>query len=49
MDYAQAKKLLESKNQTQLLRYYDELDETGKANLLSAIENISWDFKGMFG
>ncbi|MBQ3221746.1 MAG: UTP--glucose-1-phosphate uridylyltransferase [Clostridia bacterium] len=45
MTYEQAKALLESKGQAQLLRYYDELDEAGKANLLEAIENISWDFE----
>ena len=45
MTYQQAKNLLEEKNQTQLLSYYDELDEQGKANLLQCIENISWDFE----
>ena len=45
MNYQQAKKLLEEKKQTQLLAYYDELDDAGKANLLQAIENISWDFE----
>ena len=45
MNYEQAKALLESKGQTQLLRYYDELDENGKAKLLTAIENINWDFE----
>ena len=45
MNYAQAKALLESKNQAHLLQYYDELDEAGKATLLDAIENISWDFE----
>ena len=45
MNYEQAKSLLEQKGQTQLLRYYDELDETGKAKLLSAIGNINWDFE----
>ncbi len=45
MTYEQAKKLLEEKKQTQLLTYYDELDEAGKAKLLQAIENISWDFE----
>ena len=48
MTYQQAKALLESKGQTQLLRYYDELDEAGKANLLAAIENINWDFEDDF-
>ena len=45
MQYEQAKRLLEEKGQTQLLAYYDELDEEGKKNLLTAIENISWDFE----
>ncbi len=45
MTYAQAKALLEKKGQTQLLRYYDELDEAGKSNLLAAIENVNWDFE----
>ncbi|MBE7085474.1 MAG: UDPGP type 1 family protein [Clostridiales bacterium] len=45
MTYEQIKKLLEGKGQTQLLRYYAELDETGKQNLLSSIENIVWDFE----
>ena len=29
MNYQQAKELLEKKGQTQLLKYYDELDEEG--------------------
>jgi len=45
MTYQEAKTLLENKGQTQLLAYYDELDEAGKAKLLTAIENISWDFE----
>lgn len=45
MTYAQAKALLEAKEQTQLLQYYDELDEAGKAKLLDAIENLNWDFE----
>ena len=45
MNYQQAKELLEKKGQTQLLKYYDELDEGGKQNLLTAIENIGWDFE----
>ncbi len=45
MTYQQAKTLLESKGQLQLLRCYDELDEAGKAKLLAAIENINWDFE----
>lgn len=45
MTYEKAKQLLEEKKQTQLLRYYDELDEAGKKNLLAGIENIVWDFE----
>ena len=45
MTFEQAKALLEEKNQTQLLQYYDELTETEKAELLDAISNISWDFE----
>ncbi|MBO4939706.1 MAG: UTP--glucose-1-phosphate uridylyltransferase [Clostridia bacterium] len=45
MQYQEAKALLESKGQTQLLKYYDELDENGKATLLSAIENLNWEFE----
>lgn len=45
MTYAQAKALLEEKGQTQLLKYYDELDEAGKAKLLTAIENLNWSFE----
>ncbi len=45
MTYTQAKMLLEQKGQTQLLAYYDELDEHGKAKLLSSIEQINWDFE----
>ena len=45
MQYQEAKALLERKGQTQLLKYYDELDAAGKENLLSAIENLNWDFE----
>lgn len=45
MDFESAKTLLAQKGQTQLLKYYDELDENGKKNLLDAIGNISWDFE----
>ena len=45
MTYEQAKTLLEQKGQTQLLRYYDELSEESKQKLLTAIENINWDFE----
>ena len=45
MNYQEAKTLLGQKGQTQLLAYYDELDESGKAKLLDAIANISWEFE----
>ena len=45
MNYSQAKELLENKGQAHLLRYYDELDEAGKSNLLNAIGNINWEFE----
>lgn len=45
MTFERAQALLTEKGQTQLLKYYDELDAQGKANLLTAIENINWDFE----
>ena len=45
MNYQQAKALLEEKGQAHLLRYYDELDEAGKANLLGAIAELNWEFE----
>ena len=45
MKFEDAKKLLKEKNQEQLLKFYDELDDSQKENLLTAIENISWDFE----
>lgn len=42
MDYIQAKKLLESEGQTQLLDYYDELTEEQKQRLLSDISGIDF-------
>ncbi len=45
MTYEKAKALLEEKGQSQLLKYYGELDEAGKANLLEAIANIDWSFE----
>ena len=41
MDFNQTKLFLETKGQTQLLRYFDELDEVGKQKLLCAIEKTS--------
>ncbi len=45
MTYAQAKELLEKKGQAHLLQYYEELDGAGKERLLTAIENINWEFE----
>ncbi|MBQ5930271.1 MAG: UTP--glucose-1-phosphate uridylyltransferase [Clostridia bacterium] len=45
MNYQQAKALLEQKGQTQLLKYYDELSAESQAKLLTAIENLNWDFE----
>lgn len=40
MGYEEIKSILEEKGQTQLLRFYDELDRTGKAELLESISRI---------
>lgn len=45
MNYKETKALLEEKGQTQLLKYYDELDETGRETLLDGIESIDWSFE----
>ena len=45
MTYEQAKFLLEAKGQTHLLKYYDELSAESQAKLLTAIENLNWDFE----
>ncbi len=45
MTYEQAKALLQEKDQMQLLKYYDELDVAGKERLLTAIENLNWEFE----
>lgn len=45
MDFNQVKKLLEQKDQTQLLKYYDKLDDAGKERLLSLIAEIDWSFE----
>lgn len=42
MTYQEAKLLLEEKEQTQLLKYYDTLDEASRQNLLCQIENLDW-------
>lgn len=44
MTYEQAKALLKEKGQEQLLRFYDDLDEGGKARLLAGIGKIDWSF-----
>jgi len=38
-----AKKLLQDKNQEQILKYFDSLNETSKQELLKQIENINWN------
>ena len=45
MTYEQAKSLLEAKGQTHLLKYYGELSPESQAKLLTAIENLNWDFE----
>ncbi len=45
MNCNEAKALLEEKGQTQLLKYYEELDEVGKRRLLDSIANIDWSFE----
>ncbi len=42
MDYIKAKKLLEKYGQQHLLRYYDELSDGERAELLSAISEIDF-------
>ena len=41
--YDEAKKLLQDKNQEQVLRYFDSLNEAEKQELLRQIENINWN------
>ncbi|MBP5603179.1 MAG: UDPGP type 1 family protein [Treponema sp.] len=43
MTFDDAKKLLQDKNQEQVLRYFDSLNETAKQELLRQIENINWN------
>ena len=45
MTYEKTKEFLKEKRQGQLLRFYDELDETEKKRLLSEIERIDWSFE----
>ena len=45
MTFEEAKQLLEKKGQAHLLKYYDELDCAGKKKLLTAIEELNWDFE----
>ena len=42
MDYSQAKEKLEKYGQTDLLRFYDELDENAKESLLAQIDQIDF-------
>jgi len=42
MTYTEALALLKKYSQTQVLKYYDELDEAGKARLLKQIESLDW-------
>ena len=41
--FDEAKKLLQDKNQEQVLRYFDSLNEAEKQELLRQIENINWN------
>ena len=43
MDYNQALAKLEQYGQTQILQFYDELDDAQKANLLAQIEQVDFD------
>ena len=45
MDYNKIKALLEEKGQTQLLKFYNELDKAGKEKLLKGISEIDWSFE----
>ena len=40
--------LLEQKKQTQLLRFFDELNDTQKLTLLGEIDGIDWGFESAF-
>lgn len=42
MNYTECKKVLDKVGQTQLLDYYEELDENGRAELLHSVENIDF-------
>ena len=42
MSYDDIKKLLEENNQEHLLKYYDELNDTQKANLLDQISKLDF-------
>lgn len=45
MNYGEAESLLKEKGQEQLLKFYDELSEAERANLLARIEKIDWSFE----
>ncbi len=49
MTFNDAQQLLNNKNQSQVLRYFDSLDEAAKEELLMQIENINWDDLGKIG
>lgn len=49
MGYEEIKSLLEKKGQTQLLRFYDELDDAGKAELLESISRIDLSLPDILG
>ena len=42
MNFEETKTMLENKGQTQLLKYYDELDQTQKEELLARIGKIDF-------
>ena len=43
MTFNDAQKQLNDKNQSQVLRYFDSLDDAAKQGLLKQIENINWN------
>lgn len=48
MNFEERKNLLEQKKQTQLLRFFDELNDTQKLTLLGEIDGIDWGFESAF-
>ncbi|MFQ9515990.1 MAG: UTP--glucose-1-phosphate uridylyltransferase [Eubacterium sp.] len=49
MNFNEIKQLLEKHNQTQLLKYYDELSDTQKKLLLKQIEGIDFELLNLIG